>query len=132
MPTSVARALNDSPTSLEKIPVQFKIGRPLLSLINYHSEKQNVSRNLWIASAVFSLLREEKAQPLAITAEELLSNKTIIQVRLDREILSLVDEICEQKNIPRTIFVLDACLSKLRRRRDRIKQATQRINREVG
>lgn len=115
----------------DKIIIQFKLGRVLLNLMQFHYEKQGMSRNTWITSAVLHLLQRDKPRPIRISAEELLSNKITVQARLDKELVDLIDEVCTEKKIPRTIFVTDAILTKLSRRREIIRRQTKKLERDA-
>lgn len=99
----------------KKVPVQFRIGAKLLSKVDNAVEKSGQSRNAWVTDAVEVLLESGVPLPLRITAEELLANKYTLMVRLDPFVVETVDELCEEKEMPRTVWMLDACMSKLRR-----------------
>lgn len=91
---------------------QFKIGKVLLAMID-RRRKPGVSRNRWMEEAVVSYLEKGEATPCKLTAEWLLAEKETVMIRLDPLLLSLVDEQCDEKQIPRTVWLMDACLSKI-------------------
>lgn len=99
----------------EKVPVQFRIGSSLLERIDHAVANSGYSRNAWVTQAVEHLLETGAPAPYRITAEALLANKYTLMVRLDPFVVELIDEVCEDKGMPRTVWMLDACLSKLRR-----------------
>jgi len=84
-------------------PVQFRIGDGLLDRINAAVEVTKTGRNEWISKAIDDLLSLEDPLPLAITSEEILSNKKTIMVRLPHHTVEHIDGLCEEKKIKRTV-----------------------------
>ncbi len=97
----------------ERFAAQFKIGRTVLKKIDGKCQKENVSRNHWMHTAVIQYIERGEAVPYAITAEDLLTRKHTVMLRLDSLTLGLISEYCHEKKIPRTVFLLDAFLSRL-------------------
>jgi hypothetical protein len=92
---------------------QIKLGRGILSRIDYHRQREGVSRNQWIQEAIARHIERGRAIPYRFTAEWLLSRKSNVMMRLDGLTLSLMNEACMDQRIPRTVFLLDALLSRL-------------------
>ena len=80
-------------------------------MIDRRRDRKGVSRNKWLENAVIDYLEQGEPTPCKITAEWLLCHKETVMVRLDAFTLELVNEQCEERGIPRTIWLLDACLS---------------------
>lgn len=99
----------------DKVPVQFRVGTKLLEKVDRAVEASGLSRTAWVADAVNELLETGKALPLRVTAAELLANKYTLMVRLDAFLVAMVDELCGEREMPRTVWLLDACMTKLRK-----------------
>jgi hypothetical protein len=99
----------------DKMPVQFRVGSALLKRIDRAVANSGASRNAWVSEAVDLYIERGKPLRLAITMEAVLAKKTTLMIRLDAEQVEEIDTICEEREYPRTIWLLDACLSHLRR-----------------
>ena len=94
-------------------PIQFRIGKLLLERIDKQAKKENKSRNEWIKQAALTLADSENEKPLRITASELLCNRRVLTIRLEPYLVELMDILCEEKKQTRTVWLLNACMSKL-------------------
>lgn len=104
----------DKEQATPKVPVQFRIGSALLTQIDDAVLYSNHnSRNLWMVGAIESLLEAGEPTPHFMTAEMLLHDKETIMVRVPLLTLELVDEQCDEKEMDRTLWLLDAMLSQL-------------------
>ena len=95
-------------------PVQFRLGEALLRQVDHAAAVEGVSRNQWLVSAIQGLLELGKPMPYKFTARKLLKDKVTTMVRVDGLTLELMDEACDEENMVRTVFLLDAGLTKLR------------------
>jgi len=100
--------------TVEKMPVQFRVGSALLRRIDRSVANTGLSRNAWMCAAVARYLEEGKPLRLAVTAEAMLADKTTLMIRLEAEQVEEIDVVCEERDYARTIWLLDACLSYLR------------------
>lgn len=98
---------------IPKWPVQFRLGEALLSRVDHAARVAELSRNQWLVDAIQELLDSGKPRPYRFTARQLLKDKITTMVRVDGLTLELMDEQCDDANIARTVFLLDACLTKL-------------------
>ena len=92
--------------------VQLKIGEALLERID-KVVPQSTSRNEWMTDAVKELIEKEDPTQLPLTAEELISHKRNVMLRIDPYVLDVVDDLCEERKCKRTTWILDACITKL-------------------
>ncbi len=97
----------------DRLPIQFRIGAQLLARIRQSIRTSGDSQNAWLTAAIKSLLRYNKPHPLCITAESLLANKHTLTVRLLPDVVSRIDKICRERRIPRTVWLLDACMTRI-------------------
>lgn len=105
-----------------RYPVQFRLGRKLLEDIDSIVDYTEESRNEWLMTAIHRYLKRGRPIAHKVTAETILYDKTVLMIRVDAETLDLINEECYGKDLPRTIWLLDACLSRLAE----IKKARQR------
>lgn len=101
-----------------KYPVQFRMGAELFNLVCNAADEAEISRNRWITKAINELIDCEEPEPLPITARDLLCDKVTVMVRVDEGTLVRMNDECERIAMSRTVFLLDACLSKLSREED--------------
>jgi hypothetical protein len=104
--------------TIPRIPLQFRLGRGLLEDIDdlvLDSEHDN--RNAWMIAAINRRIERGWPIPYGMTAEYLLRNKKTIMVRLDELTLEIIDEQCDEKEIARTMWLLDAMISYLAEQR---------------
>lgn len=94
------------------IPVQFKLGEGIADRID-SVVPPDQSRNAWMVEAVEEMLALDEPVPTLITADELLSSKKTLMVRLPQYTVDVIDSVCEDRNIKRTVWLLDAMLSKI-------------------
>lgn len=97
------------------IPIQFRIGAQLMAKVCQAANNSGGSRNAWLTAAVESLLKSGKPRPLSITAGDLLADKRTLTVRLLPNVVARVNKICAERGIPRTVWLLDACMSRISR-----------------
>ena len=99
-------------------PVPFRIGRRLLVKIQGAADNEGVSRNTWIKEAIQRRLEGRPLLPIKTTAEELFSDRVPMMVRLDELTLDLLNEETDAgEGMTRTLWILDACLSSLQRKK---------------
>jgi hypothetical protein len=96
-----------------KTSLQFKLGSPILKLIDKHRSILKLSRNKWVTDAIVSLIENGDPTPCRITAESLFLDKTTVMVRLDPLISALVNDHSQERHVTKTTWLTDACLSKL-------------------
>ncbi len=104
----------DNERATPKVPVQFRIGKALLERVDdavLYSDHN--SRNLWMVEAIENQLEDGEPTPYLVTATMLLQDKETIMVRLPVLTLELVDEECDEREMDRTVWLLDAMLSQL-------------------
>lgn len=101
-----------------KYPLQFRIGRRFLDRIGTAAENEGVSRNTWIMEAIQRRLkRPGKSCRWKVSAQELMSDRLAIMVRVDALTLDLLNEAAADEGTDsRTIWIIDACLASLARR----------------
>lgn len=97
----------------ERLPIQFRIGAQLLAKVRWAIGKSGDSQNAWLTAAVESLLKSGKPHPLRITAESLLADKRTLTVRLLPDVVDRIDGVCGERGIPRTVWLLDACMTRV-------------------
>jgi len=93
--------------------LQFKLGTPLLKLIDKHRSILHLSRNKWVTEAIVSLIENGDPTPCRITAESLFLNKATVLLRVSPLIFALATDCSKERHVTRTVWVTDACLSKL-------------------
>ena len=106
----------DNEISAPKVAVQFRISKALLEKVDdavLYSDHN--SRNLWMVEAIENQLEEGDPIPYFVTASMLLHDKETIMVRVPVLTLELVDEQCDEKEMDRTLWLLDAMVSQLAR-----------------
>jgi len=104
----------------EKTTLQFRVGRLLFIRIEQARISSDVSRNQWIGIAINQQIYDPDTIQAVTSAEEILNDKIPIVIRVDPLIAELVNEICEDRNVNRTIWLIDACLSLLEAGRNNV------------
>lgn len=99
----------------EKTTLQFKVGRLLFIRIEQARLAADIARNKWIGIAIDHQIYNQEPVAATTSAEEILNDKIPIVIRVDPLIAELINEICEDRNISRTIWLIDACLNLLER-----------------
>ncbi len=99
----------------EKTTLQFRVGRLLFIRIEQARLTSDISRNQWIGIAINRQINNPDPIEVTTSAEEILNDKITIVIRVDPLIAELVDEICEDRNVSRTIWLIDSCLGLLER-----------------
>lgn len=97
----------------DKYPVQFRLGQYLLAKVDEAVEQSGKSRNQWMIDAIHRYIERGESARYPITAEQILAHKVTLMVRVDSITLELVNEQCDDREIPRTVWLLDACISML-------------------
>lgn len=96
----------------ERVMLQFKAGVAFCKRIESAAGIKGISRNAWIVAAAQSLLDREEPLHCQTSASELFAKKKTLTCRVSPRIKTRIDQACQGK-IDRTIWLLDACLSKL-------------------
>ena len=96
---------------MSKKGIQFRVGEEFLTRIEEEAQLDGVSRNTWIEKAIEDLLENKKHLHVKTNASQLLHDKKIVLVRLDEDLLEKLNKYCENKDINRTIVMIDACIS---------------------
>jgi hypothetical protein len=104
----------------EKTTLQFKVGRLLFIRIEQARLAADVPRNKWIGIAIDRQIYNTEPVEATTSAEEILNDKITIVIRVDPLIAELVNEICEDRNVSRTIWLIDACLNLLEAGRNNV------------
>jgi hypothetical protein len=104
----------------EKTTLQFKVGRLLFIRIDRARVIADVSRNHWIGIAINHQIYNTDPTSANTSAEEILNDKITIVIRVDPLIAELINEICEDRNVSRTIWLIDACLGLLEKGRNHV------------
>lgn len=100
----------------DKLMIQFKMGKLLTDKFQAAIRRSGSSRNTWVRMAILDYLQEEEPLPVEITAEELLNDRQLIQVRLKPLMVDMINEKCAERSIiNRTTWLIDAVLLKLHR-----------------
>lgn len=98
--------------TLAKIPVQFKVSKEMLADIdNAMLDSDYPSRNLWMVAAAKRQLARSWSVPYRMTAYYLLHNRKTIMVRIDEPTLDAIDDQCDEMDIERTLWLVDAMIS---------------------
>lgn len=97
-----------------RVPVQFRIGEGMLARLQHAVESSGQSRTGWVREACHDLLETGKPLRVKLTAAELLANRVTLMVRLEPFLVEMIDEACEERGVSRTVWILDACLTKMR------------------
>ena len=96
----------------KRVMLQFKAGVAFCKRIAEAAEAKGVSRNAWVVAAAQHLLKQENPTRCETSASELFAQKKTLTCRVAPRIKTRIDQACQGK-IDRTIWLLDACLSKL-------------------
>lgn len=101
-----------------KYAIQFRIGKRFLERVTAAAENEGISRNTWIMEAIQRRLkRPDRSCRYKVSADELMSERLAIMVRVDELTLELLNEAAEESGADsRTIWIVDACLASLARR----------------
>lgn len=94
-------------------PIAFRIGRGLKGRIEDAAITAGISQNSWMLEAIASMLECGYPHGSKVTAELILHQKISTMVRVPPLILELMNEYCDDRDMPRTIFLLDAMITKL-------------------
>lgn len=100
----------------ERTFVQFRVGVRFLRRIDQAVREDETDRTAWIADAANTLLRDNAPSPTLITASELLAQKKWVAVRIPTEVFKEINAQCREREYPRTLWLMDACINKLSRR----------------
>lgn len=95
--------------------VQFKVGFALYKTIQKFSDINEGcnSKNEWIVEAVQSQLKRGYSLKIKTSAVDILHDKVTQMVRLNPTTLDQVNNFCTEKDMSRTVWMIDACLSKI-------------------
>jgi len=90
-----------------------EMGRRFLARLDNAVAETDLSRKQWIEQAISLMLRRKKPQRLGLTPSELLHDRKVVLVRIDNAIVDAIDNRCEHLGYTRTLFILDACVTKM-------------------
>lgn len=107
--------MNEEDLLIPHFPVGFRIGSQLKDRVELAAERAGISQNRWMLEAINGLLELGEPEGTDVTAELLLHQKVPTMVRVPPLMLELMNEHCEERDMPRTVFLLDALLTKLAR-----------------
>jgi len=62
-------------------------------------------------------LRMRRPREVLVSAEKMLAHKVTLMARVEGDLIDEINTRCDEKDIPRTIWLLDACLNMLARKR---------------
>lgn len=93
-----------------KEPIQFRAGRRLRERIDEAVEKSGLSKNQWLTEAFEHRLENGNGKATRVSADELLTDKRPVFVRLDPLVVELIDEEAADHGQTRTVWMLDAVL----------------------
>jgi hypothetical protein len=102
------------PPTVPKVSINFKLGTGLLGIVDeavLYSDQN--SRNLWLVEAIERLLLLEKPEPFAVTASTIIYDRIQTQVRAPTKLVDIVNSVCIEQEMDRTLWVLDAILNYL-------------------
>ena len=106
--------MQDENDNIERTPIQFRISDTLRELIDEDAEKFGLSRNEWLAEVVDEFITNgDDPVPCEITATALLSNRKAVMVRLPDSLVEIIDELAEESEVTRTVWLMDAVLTSL-------------------
>lgn len=95
--------------------VQFRIGYSLYQQIQKFADinYECNSKNEWIVDAVQSQLQRGYPLKIKTSAIEIMHDRVTQMVRLDPTTLDQINNFCIKKDMSRTVWMIDACLSKI-------------------
>ena len=93
--------------------IGLRLSSTLLERIHQHCLLSNESRNKWLLRAARMMLKRGYPIRAKTTARELLIGKQPITFRVDPLTLELIDEACDEDDLTRTVWIMDAILSRL-------------------
>ena len=105
--------MNQDDLLIPHFPVGFRIGEGLKDMVEEAAAATGISQNRWMLEAINGLLNLGEPKGSGVTAELLLHRKIPTMVRVPPLTLELMNEYCEEREMPRTVFLLDALLTKL-------------------
>jgi hypothetical protein len=97
----------------ERMCIQLRFGRSLLLKIDKSAAKLGISRNSWISEAMVNYLIHPTVKCRIASANMLLTDKVSCMIRLDPQLVTVVDEALAGTKINRTVWATDACLARL-------------------
>jgi uncharacterized protein (DUF1778 family) len=97
----------------EEYSVGMRLGSSLLERITRHAYAKGESRNTWLINAARRQIKRGRALKAKTTARELLRDKQPLILRVDGLTLELIDEACDELAINRTVWMMDAALSRM-------------------
>lgn len=93
--------------------IGMRFSTPLLERIKTHSLLVGESRNTWLLGAAHRQIKRGGPLKAKTTARELLVDKQPFIFRVDPLTLELIDEACDEDNVNRTVWMMDAALSRM-------------------